>query len=230
MLVSDGRVVGTGPTAAAPTAAAPAAAAAAAAAAPPGGAGGLPEPAAAVSLTELEATGREMEAEFADLPEDEVEEDATQPDPALGGGAASSDGAAGTAETAAPTAAAAGPAAPAQAAVVAPAPAAESESLSDMDDDDEIRNVILNDEEVRIKSALWLEANRDYLEQQEGWCGPNGEPRLGQAGLTLGRGTAHRKTAHARRDRDGQGRGAQGTATLAMDRRDAPWPDVVGLR
>ena len=173
-MVRGGRTVGTVPAAAAAAAAAAgsAAAAAAAAAAPPGGAGALTEPAAAVSLTELEATGREMDAEFADLPEDDVEEDATQPDPALDGGAASSAGAAGAVEApsaaAAPSAVAALPAAAAPAA--APVHAVESESLSDMDDDDEIRNVILNDEEVRIKSALWLEANRDYLEQQEGWC------------------------------------------------------------
>jgi len=41
-------------------------------------------------------------------------------------------------------------------------------NLSDLDDDEEIRNVLLTEEEVQAKSALWMEANKDYLEQQEG--------------------------------------------------------------
>jgi len=41
-------------------------------------------------------------------------------------------------------------------------------NLSDLDDDEEIRNVLLTEEEMQAKSAIWMEANKDYLEQQEG--------------------------------------------------------------
>ncbi|KAG0266606.1 transcription factor TFIIIB subunit brf1 [Mortierella polycephala] len=40
------------------------------------------------------------------------------------------------------------------------------EPLDDVDDD-EIENVILNDEEVKIKTQVWLELNKEYLQEQE---------------------------------------------------------------
>ncbi|KAF9937743.1 transcription factor TFIIIB subunit brf1 [Mortierella alpina] len=40
------------------------------------------------------------------------------------------------------------------------------EDLDDVDDD-EIEGVLLNDEEVKIKTQIWMELNRDYLEEQE---------------------------------------------------------------
>jgi hypothetical protein len=43
----------------------------------------------------------------------------------------------------------------------------ESDNLSDVDDD-EIEAAILNADEVEIRTQLWTELNREYLEQQEG--------------------------------------------------------------
>ncbi|ORX95439.1 BRF1-domain-containing protein [Basidiobolus meristosporus CBS 931.73] len=42
----------------------------------------------------------------------------------------------------------------------------EVENWSDIDDD-EIRNVILDDEEVKVKTEVWTENNKEYLEQLE---------------------------------------------------------------
>ena len=43
------------------------------------------------------------------------------------------------------------------------------ENLSDVDDD-EIQMLILTEEESEVKSKLWHEMNKEYLEEQEGWC------------------------------------------------------------
>ena len=151
--------------------------------------GALAEPpgSLAVSLTELEATGRAMDEEFAALGDGDAD--------ALGNAAAEpgwSRGAcarvrSGTANACAradgsPRRPGCGPLGAAPAAsvagggpiglpvrVAAAGLGAADDTLSDLDDDEEMQNVILNDEERRIKSALWLEANKDYLEQQEGW-------------------------------------------------------------
>jgi len=40
------------------------------------------------------------------------------------------------------------------------------EPLDDVDDD-EIESIILNDEEVKIKTQVWMEFNKDYLQEQE---------------------------------------------------------------
>ncbi|KAG0257876.1 transcription factor TFIIIB subunit brf1 [Actinomortierella ambigua] len=40
------------------------------------------------------------------------------------------------------------------------------EPLEDVDDD-EIESIILNDDEVRVKTQVWLELNKDYLREQE---------------------------------------------------------------
>lgn len=40
------------------------------------------------------------------------------------------------------------------------------EPLDDVDDD-EIDNIILNDEEVKIKTQVWMEFNKEYLKEQE---------------------------------------------------------------
>ncbi|KAG0337507.1 transcription factor TFIIIB subunit brf1 [Podila horticola] len=40
------------------------------------------------------------------------------------------------------------------------------EPLDDVDDD-EIENVILNEEEVKIKTQVWMELNKEYLQEQE---------------------------------------------------------------
>ncbi|KAF9150972.1 transcription factor TFIIIB subunit brf1 [Linnemannia schmuckeri] len=40
------------------------------------------------------------------------------------------------------------------------------EPLDDVDDD-EIDNIILNDEEVKIKTQVWMEFNKEYLQEQE---------------------------------------------------------------
>ena len=44
--------------------------------------------------------------------------------------------------------------------------AAETDTLSDIDDD-EIDGVLLNTSEVQVKSELWHEMNKDYLLKQE---------------------------------------------------------------
>lgn len=43
------------------------------------------------------------------------------------------------------------------------------EPLDDVDDD-EIENVILNEEEIKIKTQVWMELNKEYLQEQEGTC------------------------------------------------------------
>lgn len=40
------------------------------------------------------------------------------------------------------------------------------EELEDVDDE-EIDNIILNEEEVRIKTQVWMEFNKEYLKEQE---------------------------------------------------------------
>jgi len=40
------------------------------------------------------------------------------------------------------------------------------EDLDDVDDE-EIDNIILNEEEVRIKTQVWMEFNKEYLKEQE---------------------------------------------------------------
>lgn len=41
------------------------------------------------------------------------------------------------------------------------------EPLDDVDDE-EIEGVILNEEEVKIKTQVWMELNKEYLQEQEG--------------------------------------------------------------
>lgn len=43
----------------------------------------------------------------------------------------------------------------------------DPENLSDVDDE-EIESAILNADEVEIRTQLWTELNKEYLEQQEG--------------------------------------------------------------
>lgn len=43
----------------------------------------------------------------------------------------------------------------------------EEESLSDLDEDLEVVGAILTPDEVEVKTLLWMEANEEYLKQQQ---------------------------------------------------------------
>jgi hypothetical protein len=51
---------------------------------------------------------------------------------------------------------------------------ADGGSLSDLDDDDEVANAIIDDssEHFLLRAQLWMESNRDYLKEQRGILTP----------------------------------------------------------
>jgi transcription factor IIIB 90 kDa subunit len=89
-------------------------------------------------------------------------------------------------------------------------------NLSDVDDD-EVRAAILTDEEARVKTELWMAANRDYLESLEGKGVGLGHARAWQVDLCIGA-TARREEAAAWGERCRQGRGPQGACSFPPSR------------